>query len=79
MRSYEFDRLRQRMYHKHITMTDVAKAIGINPITMSNKMNGVTPFTLDEAYKISQVLEIEPKDFTKFFINRKANTGVRFA
>lgn len=41
----------------------IAKALGVNKVSVSRKMNGKQRLTLDEINQIAQVIELDVTDF----------------
>lgn len=54
-----YPNLRAEMARKNITSAELANRLGISTSTMSTKMNGKYPFTLDEAKSIKTALKTE--------------------
>lgn len=48
--------LKQVMQDKNISMEAVASLLGIHRNTASNKINGDTPFTIQESFKLKKNL-----------------------
>lgn len=44
---------------KNMTQGDLARLLNITPSTLSLKLNGKSPLTLNEAKEIKRVLEVE--------------------
>jgi Plasmid maintenance system antidote protein len=68
--------LKQRLSEIGMTQTQLAEAIAIAVPTMSQKINNLRPFSLDEAEKVAAILKIKDKDFGRFFFDthlRSAN------
>ena len=59
--------LKKRMAERGISQSDMARLLGIAPPTMSQKINNLRPFTLDEADTLSRELEIPPDEFRAYF------------
>jgi DNA-binding XRE family transcriptional regulator len=50
------EKLRDAIYFSRISQENVAKSIGIDPSTFSQKMNGHSVFTIPEAIRIAKLL-----------------------
>ena len=64
-----FPELRGLMASKGITISELSRTTGIKKTTLSNKLNGVTEFSISEVQKISGVLNIE--NIEEYFFNSK--------
>lgn len=47
--------LKAEMAKRDITIEEIAKTLGIHRNSVANKLNGITPFTVEEAFKIQAV------------------------
>lgn len=47
--------LKHALEEKHITYIQVSKVLDCRPATVSDKINGKTKFSFDEAFKIQEV------------------------
>ena len=54
-----YQNLRAELARKGLTMTDVANELGVRLATISDKMNGKYPITLNEAKKIKRFLNVD--------------------
>lgn len=61
------NKLKGKMRELQITQLDVAKALSISPPTVSQKLNNVRDFNLEEAEKLSDMLHIETGEFGDYF------------
>lgn len=52
----------QVMWRQRITQETVAKALGLNQATISKKVRGRAPFSIDELITISRVLGVKPSE-----------------
>jgi transcriptional regulator with XRE-family HTH domain len=59
--------LKKRLENVGMTQKELASAIGISQPALSQKLTGVRPLTLAEAERIANALEIEPRDFGRYF------------
>lgn len=59
--------IKGELVKKGISQTDVAKELGIHPNTLSNKLEGFTSFTIDEAFQIKEKFlpDVDLKCFSK--------------
>ena len=55
-------RLRGALQSAGWSHTEVADALGISPTSVSNKMRGKYPWTVDEAWQIMSLLGISARD-----------------
>lgn len=55
------------MAKKGVRIYELADEIGKNPTTVSNKLMNRTPLTLEEAYRILELLEIPSSEIYEFF------------
>ena len=60
-------KLKEKMEAAHVTSEGLASEIGINPATLSRKMNGVTEFTRNEIQIIRYCLGLTPQDVDDIF------------
>ena len=56
---YNFSKLKGRMTECGYSHKEMAKALGISPVTFSMKINGKRDFTLTELITMSKVLKME--------------------
>lgn len=63
----ELFKLKGLMREKKISYKKLAKLIGINITTFSDKINGYSAFTLIEVNKIVNILEIEIEKIPEYF------------
>lgn len=56
-----FNRLKGLRAERGLTQVDMAKLLGMNPVTYRKKENGERDFTLKEVAKAQEVLEIDPQ------------------
>jgi len=50
------------MARQRISQTAVAKALGRSQSSMSRRLGGTQPFTVDELYKLADLFNINPAD-----------------
>lgn len=63
----KYANLRGILAQKGIRLYELADEIGKNPTTVSNKLTNRTPITLEEAYRILELLEIPASEIYEFF------------
>lgn len=61
------NKIKGKMKELEITQLDVAKALSLSPPTVSQKLNNVRDFNLEEAEKLSDMLHIEVGEFGAYF------------
>lgn len=61
------NKLKGKMKELEITQSDVAKALSLSPPTVSQKLNNIRDFSLEEAEKLSNMLHIETGEFGTYF------------
>ena len=61
------NKIKGRMKELEITQVDVAKMLNLSPPTVSQKLNNVRAFNLEEAEKLSNMLHIETGEFGIYF------------
>lgn len=64
---YDYSKLLGRMKEKNITQEFLAQLIGLQPPTLSQKLNNKARFKQAEISNICDVLEIEPVDIGLYF------------
>lgn len=62
-------KIKARLVELGLTQRDVAKTLEIAPATASQKLNGVRPMFLDEAERLSGLLQLSPEEFGTYFFN----------
>ena len=63
----ELSKLKGLLREKNITYKKIASLIGINYTTFSDKINGYSDFTLNEANNIIQQLQIGKDEIYDYF------------
>ena len=61
------NRIKGRMKEKEITQAAVAEYLGISQPTVNQKLNNVRALNLDEAEKLTILLDIDIGEFGKYF------------
>lgn len=65
------NKIKGRMAELNVKQKDLAKATGLSPSTISQKLRGDRPITLDEAEVLADVLKIENQYFGEFFFAKQ--------
>lgn len=75
MEEFDFQDLKGRIKSKFERQSDFAKAIGMSPVSLSNKLNNKVPFTQSEMNKICEVLDIDKEFIPIIFFKKKVKTS----
>lgn len=67
MRYKEMSKLKGRLREKGLTYKEAAGKLGMGINTLSDKLNGSSSFTLDEADKLAKLLEIKDDELREHF------------
>ena len=51
------------------TLGETARALGINPATLTRKMSGESDFTRDEIIRLRDYLSLNPDDIVQIFFS----------
>ena len=54
-----FDKLKGKMAERHLSQAEVAKCLGITVQALNAKLNGRSPFILEEVVKITDILSLD--------------------
>lgn len=65
--SYNYNKLLGRMKEKKMTQENLAKRIGLQPPTLSQKLNNKGKFKQTEISKICHILDIPDKEIGQYF------------
>lgn len=60
--------LKGKFREKNLSYEEVAKMLSISITTLSNKMNGVSEFTITEARNLKDILALEDSECIKIFL-----------
>ena len=60
-------RIYMRMREKKIKVGYLAAWVGISPAVLSKKLNGRTPWRLDECYAVLDALEVDRLELVRYF------------
>ncbi len=63
------NKIKGRMVEMQITQKDVANFLGLAQPTVNQKINNIRPMNLNEAEKISDLLNITPEEFAIYFFS----------
>lgn len=61
------NKIKGRMAELQMTQKDIANSLGLAQPTVNQKINNIRPMDLDEAEKLSNLLNIKPEDFAVYF------------
>ena len=64
-----YAKIKGRLREKGYSQADLARHLGIAVATINQKLNGCRPFTLDEADRIADFLEIADVEFGAYFFD----------
>lgn len=68
------NKIKGRMAELQMTQKDIANFLGLAQPTVNQKINNIRPMDLDEAEKLSNLLNIKPDDFAVYFFYRESCT-----
>lgn len=54
-----FDKLKGKMTERHVSQAELAKCLGITVQALNAKLNGRSPFILEEVVKITDILSLD--------------------
>ncbi|MBC3533663.1 helix-turn-helix transcriptional regulator [Blautia massiliensis] len=54
-----FDKLKGKMAERHLSQAELAKCLGITVQALNAKLNGRSPFILEEVVKITDILSLD--------------------
>lgn len=69
MKYNSFPELTVALYRKRIQHCEAAKELGISTASFQRRMTGQQPWTLDEMYRLSDLLNITTDQWGKMFPN----------
>lgn len=61
------NKVKGRMAELQLTQKDIAKSLGLAQPTINQKINNIRPMDLNEAEKLSNLLNIPPEEFALYF------------
>ncbi len=64
---YNYNRLLGKMKELGVSQEELAKSLGVNPATVSQKLNNKGLFKQSEIVKICNILSIDGKDIGDYF------------
>lgn len=65
-------KVKGRMTEMQLTQKDVAEALGLAQPTVNQKINNIRPMDLNEAEKLSELLQIKPEEFNIYFFYKES-------
>ena len=60
-------KIKARMKELGLTQADVGDKLGLAPATVSQKINGSRPMTVEEADKLAVILSISDQEYGAYF------------
>ena len=54
-----FDKLKGKMAERHLSQAELAKCLGITVQALNAKLNGRSPYILEEVVKITDILSLD--------------------
>lgn len=66
------NKVKGRLAELQLTQKDVADSLGIAQPTANQKINNIRPMDLNEAEKLSDLLQIPPEDFGVYFFYKES-------
>lgn len=68
--SFNYSKLRGRIYEKYDSMSAFATALGKSKQTVTMKMSGVVKFSQEDIVNWSKLLDISPEQYGLFFMDQ---------
>lgn len=68
--------IKARFSELGFSQREVAKQLGIAQPTLSQKINGIRPFFLEEAENLSKILGISDKEFRYYFLDSNLHSAI---
>ena len=68
---FDFDKLIGRIVEKFKTRAAFAEAMGMRPVTLSERLNGKSGFRADEIPKAAKLLDIQTEEIGAYFFTPK--------
>ena len=65
------NKVKARIVELGLTQADIAKELGVATPTVSQKINNVRGMTVQEAFKIANILKIEDDLFREYFFKNE--------
>lgn len=65
------NKIKGRMSEKQLTQKDIADKLGLAQPTVNQKINNIRPMDLNEAEKLSDILEIPENEFALYFFYKE--------
>lgn len=65
------NKVKGRMAELRLTQKDIANSLGLAQPTVNQKINNIRPMDLDEAEKLSNLLNIPPEEFAVYFFYKE--------
>lgn len=62
-------KIKNRLFELGLNQGDIAEVLSISRCTVSQKLNNIRGTTLDEANKLSTLLEISADEFEEYFFS----------
>ena len=72
MKTWNYSRLRGQIREKFNTQRSFSDAMGMNPATLSGKLNSKAMFSQDEIQKAAELLGIEAADLASYFFSKES-------
>lgn len=63
--------IKEKINQKGVTVSEIAKLIGIDKELMQKKLNNEEPFTINEATKIKEVLSLSNLEALEIFLGKR--------
>lgn len=60
-------KIKARLLEVGVSQGTAAQTIGLSQSTLSQKINGARPLSLDEAEKLANIMQIDIGEFGKYF------------
>lgn len=67
---FDFSKLRGLIIERYHNVTEFSAISGISVSALSRKLNGDTPFSASEIYKMAEILEIPEEEMGLYFFTR---------
>ena len=65
----EIKKIKTKLFEKGVTYSEASQKIGISKYSFTKKVNGKSKFSVDEAEKLSRLLELSNDEIVNIFFN----------